>query len=295
MNTPFVSVYRNLFEHVAYIQARTPGMLIRQEGELFMVDSGLNSDTFNKILCPDRMALDRARADEFRSGLAALAGHFAGEGSGLLRSAWDMAAPQQERRAFTVWTGTEQPERAGRLCTAFEQAGYERTEEETAMTLPLSAAALRSAPGLPGIEVVPVRTQAQLEAFARILAANWVPPDASVPLFFQRGASVLLNENSQMRLFLALAGDEPVGCGELFLSEGGAVAGLHMISVLKAWRKQGIGSTITTALLMVGQKGGASRAVLLASAMGESVYCRQGFEACGRFWEFVLREEEVAF
>ena len=40
----------NLFGHVPFLQRRMPGMLIRDLGGALLVDSGLGSDTFNKVL-----------------------------------------------------------------------------------------------------------------------------------------------------------------------------------------------------------------------------------------------------
>ncbi len=296
MSDVFVSVCRNLFEHVAYVQANTQGMLVLQEDGFWLVDSGLASDTFNKILCPEQLVLNGNLTKDFQSRLVLLGRHFSGRERTNLFLSSDMFLPQAEgERAFTVWTGTKQPENEGRICTVFGQAGYEKTEEETGMFLQLSQLGTYPSQEISGIKILPVRNPAQLDAFSGVLAANWSPPDMDVSLFFRRGEGALLSEQGSMQLFVAIAGEEPVGCGELFLSEGHAVAGLHMISVLEKWRRRGIGSAITTALLMAGRKAGAGQAVLLASAMGKTVYSRQGFESCGKFFEFSLMDESVVF
>ena len=49
--TPYYQAAReNLFGHVAFLQGRTPGMMLRELGGALLVDSGLGSDTFNKVL-----------------------------------------------------------------------------------------------------------------------------------------------------------------------------------------------------------------------------------------------------
>lgn len=296
MSALFTSICRNLFEHVAYIQACTPGMRVERHGEWLLADSGFGTDTFNKIVCPDRMALDKERTEEFQALLAVAGRRFSGLERQSLFPLADAFSPQVEgKRAFSIWTGTEHPENEGRLCSAFELAGYRKTEEEQAMFLHFSQVSMDNFQERHGIRITPVRTLAEIDAFARVMGANWTPPDMEVPLFFRRGAKALLKERSPMRLFLAFAGEEPVGCGELFLSEGGAVAGLHMVATLKAWRGRGVGSTMTTALLMAGRAAGAGRAVLLASEEGAPVYSRQGFAACGKFFEFSPAEEDVLF
>src|SRR5688572_5105179 len=52
---------RNLEEHVAFVQRQTPGMLVEDADDLLLVDSGLPTDTFNKIL---RTRLSEPNADE---------------------------------------------------------------------------------------------------------------------------------------------------------------------------------------------------------------------------------------
>lgn len=49
--TPYYqAALENLFGHVAFLQGRTPGMMLRDLGGALLVDSGLGSDTFNKVL-----------------------------------------------------------------------------------------------------------------------------------------------------------------------------------------------------------------------------------------------------
>ena len=50
MKTFFQAARENLFGHVSFVQRRTPGMLIRDVGGALLVDAGLASDTFNKVL-----------------------------------------------------------------------------------------------------------------------------------------------------------------------------------------------------------------------------------------------------
>ena len=108
---------------------------------------------------------------------------------------------------------------------------------------------------------------------------------------YKAAEQVLFQAVAPMRLFVGFAGEVPVVSGELFLSEKGNTAGLHMISTREAFRRRGFGGAMTAALLRAGQAAGASLAVLQASDEGEPVYRRQGFEPCGLFVEYVLSEE----
>ena len=136
-----------------------------------------------------------------------------------------------------------------------------------------------------------VRTASELAAYAEVLAANWNPPDEDVKRFYKAAEQALFQAVAPMRLFVGFAGEVPAASGELFLSEKGNTAGLHMISTREAFRRRGFGGAMTAALLRAAQAAGASLAVLQASDEGEPVYRRQGFEPCGLFVEYALSDE----
>jgi hypothetical protein len=43
------AIEQNLHEHIAFVQRSTPGMTVLDGRDLLVVDSGLSSNTFNKI------------------------------------------------------------------------------------------------------------------------------------------------------------------------------------------------------------------------------------------------------
>ena len=211
----------NLFGHVPFLQRRMPGMLIRDLGGALLVDSGLGSDTFNKVLWECGGDGRPCRVER-------------GAEDGLLQASKDWFAGKRPRDLLE----------------------------------------------LPGMALPP-----------DVLAANWNPPDEDVKRLYKAAEQVLFQAVAPMRLFVGFAGEVPVVSGELFLSEKGNTAGLHMISTREAFRRRGFGGAMTAALLRAGQAAGASLAVLQASSEGEPVYRRQGFEPCGLFVEYVLSEE----
>lgn len=80
--TPYYQAAReNLFGHVAFLQGRTPGMMLRDLGGALLVDSGLDSDTFNKVLweCGGDGLPCRIAPEAEKSLLRAAADWFAGE------------------------------------------------------------------------------------------------------------------------------------------------------------------------------------------------------------------------
>lgn len=276
----FVAVQENLFGHVSFVQRGVSGMIFREcawlpgvASGVTLADSSLDSDTFNKVLwgCTGRLAACEVESAAGEAGLRAAVDWF-GE------------------RAFTVWAGAAagKPAEAERLCATL---GLQAVESEIAMSLPLSGGSGAGGYAASGVRIVPVRTESELESFVSVMAANWTPPDTDVARFYRMAAPFLLHENSPMRLFVGFAADEAVSCGELFLSEGGSVAGLHMICTRADFRRKGIGGAMTSALLDAGA--GAALAVLLASTDGEPVYQRLGFAPCGLFTEYAVQPELV--
>lgn len=289
MTTFFQAARENLFGHVSFVQRRTPGMLIRDVGGALLVDAGLASDTFNKVLwgCDGN---GPCAADPDAGALLAAKDWFAGKRPRNLLTLPGTPMPPATDRPFTVWAAAEDERALRRLQPAFEREGFRIAEKETGMALPLDRWT-PSAPVPEGLRIEPVGNALGLAAFAEVMAANWTPPDEAVKRFYKLAESVLLRGIVPMRLFVAFAGDVPVASGELFLSGGDNIAGLHMISTREAFRRRGVGGAVTEALLRAGQAAGASLAVLQASEEGEPVYRRIGFEPCGLFAEYAAGEE----
>mgnify|MGYP003261998098 FL=1 len=289
MDAFFQAARENLFGHVSFLQRRTPGMLIRDVGGALLVDSGLASDTFNKVLwgCDE----NGPRAAEPDAGaLAAAKDWFSGKRPRDLLTLPGTPMPPATERPFTVWAAAEDESALRRLRLTFEREGFRIAEKETGMALPLNRWT-PSAAVPEGLRIEPVGNASGLAAFAEVMAANWAPPDEAVKSFYKLTESVLLQGIVPMRLFVAFAGDVPVAGGELFVSGGGNIAGLHMICTREAFRRRGVGGAVTETLLRAGQAAGASLAVLQASEEGEPVYERIGFEPCGLFVEYAVEEE----
>lgn len=257
--TPEVAAWmeENLHEHVSFIQRRTRGMRVEDTPELLVVDSGLPSDTFNKIL---RV---RAAHEELAALLAAAARSFAD-------------------RPFALWAGpSDRPED---LAVRLPASGWNLTELAMGMAMPA-----RDLPSLPPRKDLHIRRalgMGEISDFAEVNAANWTPPDAAVMRFFQLALPLLLDEACPMQLHVAYLDGQPVAAGELFLSAGGRVAGLHMISTRAAYRRRGIGMALTWHLCGEARDAGADWLVLQASPEGEGVYRRIGFLPAGQFREY---------
>lgn len=275
MSSADPSVWENVCSHVAFVQRSLPSMRVDGDGALLTVDSGLHSDMFNKILLDPNPA--RHGDPDLERQVAAAVSAFAASG-----------------RAFTLWTEEGAPffpERpAGGGAAFWARLGLVAAERETAMK---ARTAECPQPEADGLRVAPVREEADLTAFIAVLAAEEASADPDAARFFRSAAPLLLQESAPMRLFVGRLGDQPVACGELFLSAGGTVAGVHMIVVRRECRRRGLGTAVTLAVMRAAREAGAGAAVLLASAQGLPVYRKLGFRECGLFVEYAPEQEAV--
>lgn len=291
MHTYFQAARANLFGHVSFLQAKTPGMLVRDMGGAALVDSGLGSDTFNKVLWGYDTRGEAAEPERPEETLQAATDWFAGWRPAGLLDLPGRPLPPATDRPFAVWASAGDERALNRQRLFFEGRGYRVGERESGMFLSLSEREARAPETPEGLRIVPVRTAGDLAAFSEVMAANWSPPDEDVKNFYKMTEHVLLQAVGAMRLFVGLAGDVPAASGELFVSERGNVAGLHMISTRELYRKKGFGKAMTETLIAAAKEAGAGLAVLQASAQGEPVYRRAGFLPCGFFVEYVPAEE----
>jgi ribosomal protein S18 acetylase RimI-like enzyme len=248
----------NLVAHVSWVHQQSDGMIVREDEQLVLVDSGLPCDTFN-VVCRARLG-----RDALAGRIAAVVEHFRKVG-----------------RPFSWWVGPA--DRPADLEDHLLAAGLEAAESENAMAADLQSLAPPSKLAH-DLRIERVRTAEQVRQFAALSAANWDPPDRDVLHFYETAGPVLLGAACPMWLYLGYLGDRPVATAEL--TEGGGVAGLYNISTLAAYRRRGIGSAMVLQPLLDAREAGYRTAVLQASPQGAAVYARIGFVATGQFREY---------
>lgn len=244
----------NLVDHMTYLARRLPEATVRDEPGLLLVDSGLPTNTFN-VVCRTRL-----RARDADASIAAAVAHF-----------------RAKSFPFAWWVGPGAT--PDDLETRLTAHGLARQEQEAGMAMDLSRLPALTLP--PGLTVHRVSTERELADFARVVASNWEPMDRAVLDFYARTARAALALDSPVRFYLGLLDGEPVATSECHLSHG--VAGLYSVSTLKAFRRRGIGGALTLVPLLEAREAGYRTATLQASADGEPVYARLGFEARGVF------------
>jgi GNAT superfamily N-acetyltransferase len=251
------SIEANLHGYIACVHRRQPSMVLWDLPTYLLADSGLPSDTFNKVararIAPERSCEDISRAAEYFRGVA---------------------------RPFTWWVGPSS--RPLDIQERLQALGFCVAERETGMSVELRE--LKEAPLPAGLAVQRVTASQHLEDFCSVLAENWVPPDPSVACFYQTAAPWMLETDSPLRHFVAYLDGEPAGVSSLYL-EGG-VGGIYSVASRRALRGRGIGSRLTWAAADEARRAGAALAVLQASSQGKTIYERLGFRGCCGFAEY---------
>jgi GNAT superfamily N-acetyltransferase len=167
---------------------------------------------------------------------------------------------------------SSQPELLGWRLPAY---GLRLHDRQTGMAADLDSLDLEQ-PALPGLKIVRAASLKGLQEFVRLLTYRSAPQFSSTCL----AAFALLGFTSRqaMRCYTARLNGQPVATAALFLS--GGVASLQMVQTLPGFRRRGIGTALSLALMQQARASGYHTMALAASTLGLDMYAHLGFAPC---------------
>jgi GNAT superfamily N-acetyltransferase len=161
-------------------------------------------------------------------------------------------------------------------------AGAELIQTEPVMAVDLDRVTLGEA--VPGLDIRPV-TDGDLGGWVRAYGPSFGFPDA------QLGPLTRLEQQrpDQDASLVRLAGwlDGRIVATAVLLDRCG-VAGVYVVTTVAGYRRRGIGAAMTAAALRAGRERGRRTGTLQATAMGEPVYLRMGFQVVAKYQIFSL-------
>ncbi|MHB9130522.1 MAG: GNAT family N-acetyltransferase [Armatimonadota bacterium] len=140
-----------------------------------------------------------------------------------------------------------------------------------------------------GFMIRPIEAQEDFAAWASLVAYGWWNGHEADARGLARIAESMVKAG-RVRCYLASFDGKPVGTSALYCADG--LAGLYVVFTHAEYRGRGIGRATTLAALSDARRMGYKIAHLQASLLGEPVYRRIGFQACGqyRFYHWNTKE-----
>ncbi|UCE10995.1 MAG: GNAT family N-acetyltransferase [Candidatus Thorarchaeota archaeon] len=131
-----------------------------------------------------------------------------------------------------------------------------------------------------GATVTKVTTDTKFEEWMEVFrgTSGWTEEACSA---YQKSCKRLLTDTEYSNVILAEIDDEPVGASLSVLRNG--VVGLYSVGTMEKHRGKGIGSLVSLAAIMDGQRKGYEIATLCSTEMGMKVYPRLGFKEYFRY------------
>jgi GNAT superfamily N-acetyltransferase len=147
----------------------------------------------------------------------------------------------------------------------------------------------QSLPTLPpvGARIERVSDQATFAQWVKVAVDGFGFPESARAI--ASDLFTMLGYDEPMCQYLTWLDGEPVATTTLLLN--GKTAGVFNVATLPAVRGKGIGSAITAHTLREARAAGGHVALLVASAMGEPVYRRLGFQTRGAVTSYLWRPE----
>lgn len=192
----------------------------------------------------------------------------------------------KKRFDFTVWIDTA--DLTVEISKLLSESGFTQTGTEPVMLLDLNNYTPCKINGEKNISrLVTIK---DYENFGILTSKNWEPPDLNVIDFYLRVSHTTIKDNLNPIFIKYEIDKEMVGVIEILPSEN-YEAGIYNLSVLKKFRKKGIGTEIMIKALNMLKEAEYKKVWLLTSADGFKIYEKLGFKVNSYFSEFKLNKQ----
>jgi len=132
-----------------------------------------------------------------------------------------------------------------------------------------------------------IESDEDLQVFMHVTKRAFEVSNRDHGVFLDILRSLGVGSRSRYECYLGILDGQPVATSMLFRT--GRVAGVYWIGTVPEGRGKGVGTQMTMKPLLDARKAGLGIATLQATAMGEPVYRRVGFEDCFRFGVYIHR------
>lgn len=243
--------------HASLIPGQTTGMKVFHSPGITWVDSGLSCDTFNIIHITNGDSLTEQQLTE------------------------TIDYYKSRDLAFCIWINEENL--TGLIMDYFSGLSLSQQNMEPGMVLDMRS--YQTIENNLHSNVRIVETQQDIDEYARVIAANWNPPDKNVIDYFKQTGAAILNKQNNILLAMYYDNNQPAAVVELFSSDLQTI-GIYGLATREEWRGKGIGSALMTWSLNKIKELGYKHAILQASEDGIGIYQRLGFTVFTNYYEF---------
>ena len=245
--------HENMVEAFAQVCGSVPGSLIRREGGVALIATGLPVRLFNQVLIEDDDADERA-----------------------LERAVETTRARGDRFVVHLRVSTDRrhlPTLMRLGLVASEDGGMPGMALHPVPPAPLAVA--------PGHEIRRVTTPEGVEDHIAVAIEGFEMPEA----FARAIVPVSLLERPAFAVYVGYTGGVPVTAG-LGIRSGDTI-GVYNIATIPSYRRRGYGAAMTTRIAADGVAAGCDVAILQASEMGFPIYEALGYRTVVEYRGFV--------
>jgi GNAT superfamily N-acetyltransferase len=252
----------NLWDHLVFLTKGRKDAVVQDTPDLLLVDSGLPSDSFNKIgRCALHPRFGAARIE-------AAINHF------------------RQKATPTPFTWTLGPlSGRGALEATLTGLGLAQAGQTLGMVLPMKELRL-SGNAIDGLDIVQVSNKQGVIDFATLVAGATKPPIPHLVDFYTDASLAIVTPNAPMKLYVGYVGGKAVAATEAYYAHGGV--GLSNIVADSSVAGKGYAPALLIAALRDAKRTGQNFAFVQVDAAGKPVYERIGFKPVGPFTDYRL-------